>query len=170
MEDYGRAIIMIEELEKRFGQRFDLNDRALAAALLTAKEAVAAALSAAKEAVDKAEVAANKRFESVNEFREQLSDQASTFLSRELYEAQHGDLIKQVQRLNARMDTEAGRMAGSGVERRLENIRQQIDGNTAQLVRSGGMRESSKAAVAYAMAGLTVALNIVFFISIHYKK
>jgi len=44
------------------------------------------ALDASQAAVNKAEHATEKRFESVNEFRQQLSDQAGTFMPRELAE------------------------------------------------------------------------------------
>ncbi len=51
------------------------------------EQAVQAALAAAEKAVVKAELASDKRFESVNEFRAQLSDQANTFISRVEYNA-----------------------------------------------------------------------------------
>lgn len=57
--------------EKSNDQRFEAQEKA-----------VAAALAAAKEAVTKAEVAAEKRFDAVNEFRGQLKDQTATFISR----------------------------------------------------------------------------------------
>jgi hypothetical protein len=53
-----------------------------------AKEAVQAALVSAEKAVGKAEVATEKRFESVNEFRAQLSDQAAHFSTRDELVAQ----------------------------------------------------------------------------------
>lgn len=46
------------------------------------EQAVAFALQAAEKAVTKAELAAEKRFESVNEFRNQLKDQTGTFITR----------------------------------------------------------------------------------------
>lgn len=49
--------------------------------------AVEAAFAASEKAISKAEAAAEKRFESVNEFRGQLSDQTKTFLPRETFEA-----------------------------------------------------------------------------------
>lgn len=58
-------------MDKRYQQRFEAQTKAIDAALL-----------AAKEAVTKAETATEKRFESVNEFRQTLSDQAGTFVSR----------------------------------------------------------------------------------------
>jgi hypothetical protein len=66
----------------RYQQRFDAQADALAAAFSAAKEAVAAALAAQDRAVLKAELAADKRFESVNEFRKTLSDQQITFMPR----------------------------------------------------------------------------------------
>jgi len=63
---------------REFGDfRERLDERALAQ-----QTAMAAALSAAKEAVDKAEKADEKRFDAVNAFRGQLSDQAATFVTR----------------------------------------------------------------------------------------
>jgi len=62
---------LLAEVDKRYEQRFEGQEKA-----------VNAALTAAKEAVAKAENAAEKRFDSVNEFRGQLSDQARTFMPR----------------------------------------------------------------------------------------
>lgn len=93
-----------DERDRGYQQRWEASEKATGTALIAAKEAVAmalqaqkeavatafiaqekavaAALSAAERAVTKAEQAAEKRFDSVNEFRAQLSDQASTFLPR----------------------------------------------------------------------------------------
>lgn len=62
---------MRAEADRRYEQRFQDQEKA-----------VAAALAAADRAVAKAELAANSRFDSVNEFRAQLTDQTATFLSR----------------------------------------------------------------------------------------
>ena len=64
-------------MDRRIEQRFDANDKSFTAALITAKEAV-----------EKAEVANAKRFDSVNEFRGQLTDQAATFLTKDVSEQQ----------------------------------------------------------------------------------
>lgn len=61
----------IDEADRRYEQRF-----------VAQEKAVAFALDAAKEAVLKAEIASEKRFDSVNEFRQTLSDQTNTFLPR----------------------------------------------------------------------------------------
>jgi len=68
------------ELEKRIMDviaRENLHAKELRAADVAA---VAAALAAAEKAVSKAEDAATRRFESVNEFRQTLTDQTSTFV------------------------------------------------------------------------------------------
>lgn len=60
--------------------------QALRIEMLTRDEAqeqgVAAALAAADKAATKAEIASDKRFDSVNEFRETLTDQAQNFISK----------------------------------------------------------------------------------------
>lgn len=63
-------------MELRYQQRFDAQT-----------SAINAALQAAKEAVIKAETATENRFASVNEFRQTLSDQAGTFISRTEFNA-----------------------------------------------------------------------------------
>lgn len=81
---------------------------------MSAKEAVAAALAAAQAAVDKAETAASKRFDSTNEFRGQLADQAATFMPREVADQQFAQVREQISALTTRMDQETGRAAGVG--------------------------------------------------------
>jgi hypothetical protein len=64
-------LTIINERDKAYNQRFDAQEKA-----------VAAALAAAKEAVAKAETAAEKRFDAVNEFRSTLKDQQATLMPR----------------------------------------------------------------------------------------
>lgn len=63
------------------------------------EQAVQAALAAAEKAVVKAELAADKRFESVNEFRGQLTDQANTFISRLEYNANQKAIEQKIETL-----------------------------------------------------------------------
>jgi len=67
----GELHAIINERERSNNQRFEAQEKA-----------VAAALAAAEKAVTKAELAAEKRFDAVNEFRGQLKDQAATFATR----------------------------------------------------------------------------------------
>lgn len=70
-----------EYIERRF------NDQA---------KAIDAALAAAEKAVTKAEVSTEKRFDSVNEFRQTLSDQAASFMTRIEFMAMHNSLQDKV--------------------------------------------------------------------------
>lgn len=51
---------------------------------------------AQKEAILKSETAAERRFESVNEFRGQLNDQVKTFITRDTYDVGHSALETKV--------------------------------------------------------------------------
>ncbi len=68
---------------------------------------------ASTKAIEKAEAASEKRFESVNEFRQQLSDQANLFMPREVADTQIETLRKQVQDNTKRIDTTQGAKTGS---------------------------------------------------------
>lgn len=73
---------MVDERDRRYSERFDASQTALQAALTAQEKSVDAALAAADRAVAKAETASEKRFESVNEFRQTLTDQAASFATR----------------------------------------------------------------------------------------
>lgn len=93
---------MRDELDRRYLQRF-----------LAQEQAVAAALTSAKEAVIKAETASEKRFESVNEFRATLADQATSLISRSEVETQFKAIDDKVDIIMGRMDRLEGRAGGS---------------------------------------------------------
>jgi len=83
---------------------FAANEKAIQAAFAANEKATAAALASAKEAVMKAEISADKRFESVNEFRGQLKDQAATLLPRTEY-------TSELLALHARMEGVEGELS-----------------------------------------------------------
>jgi uncharacterized membrane protein YfbV (UPF0208 family) len=101
-------VALLAEMDLRYQQRFDAQGQALTAALLAAEKAVQTALIAAEKAVTKAETATEKRFESVNEFRQTLSDQTASFPSRVELQA----LADRVTDLATRMDKTEGRSTG----------------------------------------------------------
>lgn len=68
---HAHIIALLGEKDLRDDQRFQAQQQALRDAL-----------DKAEQAVDKANTATEKRFDSVNEFRGQLSDQAATFMQR----------------------------------------------------------------------------------------
>jgi hypothetical protein len=78
------------------------------------KEQTAIALAAQQEATSKAEVATEKRFESVNEFRAQLADQARTFMPRLEAEQRAAVFEEKIQELTDRVNARDERAAGAG--------------------------------------------------------
>lgn len=60
------------------------------------KDATLATLAASDKAILKSETATEKRFESVNEFRAALSDQAGNKLSRAEFNVQHDNLMQRL--------------------------------------------------------------------------
>lgn len=76
-------------LKDLLDERYTAQQSAMTTAFSSAQREVQAALASAEKAVAKAEVAADKRFEAVNEFRAQLSDQATRFYTRVEAEAAH---------------------------------------------------------------------------------
>lgn len=94
----------VESLKEYIEQRFSDSDKAVQAALLAAKEAAA-----------KAETASEKRFDSVNEFRGQLSNQASTLMSRTEYLTNHKALEDKISDLTDRLNRSEGNSQGSQI-------------------------------------------------------
>lgn len=103
---------IIEQNDKRYEQRFNDTKIAVDAALIAADKAVAAALAGQKEAVTKAEVAAEKRFESVNEFRNTLSDQQRNLMPRSEAEIQFKSLNEKVDALRLSDGNQTGQETG----------------------------------------------------------
>lgn len=104
-----------DTLKERFDNLREADQIALQAALVAQEKAVAAALTAAKEAVNKAEMAAEKRFESVNEFRGQLADQTATLMPRTEYDTAHQAVIEKIDSLTDRMNRNEGKTMGSEI-------------------------------------------------------
>jgi hypothetical protein len=111
---------------------------AMKTAFDAADKAVQAALAAAKEASAKAEHAGDKRFDSVNEFREQLSDILARCLLRTEYVVSQGALTDKVEsnykalaerigavelRLTSRLDLNQGADTGATSARGINEVR-----------------------------------------------
>ncbi len=97
---------------------------AMQTALTAAETAVSKALESAEKAVVKAETAAEKRFESVNEFRAQLTDQASTFMPRTEAEQRVGVVSDRIDAVAAELSKMITRTEALGV----------VDRNTERIV------------------------------------
>lgn len=109
-------------LDRMLQERYETQTKAVDAAFLAQQTAMQTALSAAEKAVEtallsaekavtKAELAADKRFESVNEFREQLNDQAATFIART-------EADSRLMALSEKLETESARLNASIAEMR----------------------------------------------------
>ena len=81
-------------------------------AFVVAEKAVQAALAAADRAVSKAELAADKRFESVNEFRKTLDDQQRTLMPRPEVNVMFGGLTDKIGALKEQMEGLLAERAG----------------------------------------------------------
>lgn len=118
----------IADMRALLDERYATQTKALDAAFKAAEQAVAVALANAEKATAKAELAANARFESVNEFRKALADQTATFLPRPEYDTAHDALAERVTgltdrlsalelRLTSRLDRGEGSEAGASGQR-----------------------------------------------------
>lgn len=116
------------------------------------------AFDASKEAITKAEIATEKRFDSVNEFREQLADQATRFMPRSEAEAAIARATERVQEITA-----AGHLlmpraeADSALDRNEERIQELTD----RLNRSEGKGIGLNASWVYILSALAALGTIV---------
>jgi hypothetical protein len=104
-QQYADILGRIDALDRRFQQVIDERDRQYAQRFQAQQEAVQAALQSAKEAVLKAEDSASKRFDSVNEFRQTLSDQAGSFVRKDAADAQFASVNDRMTELALRVNT-----------------------------------------------------------------
>ena len=100
----AHLIALIDERNTQYAQRFEAQEKA-----------VDYALGAADRAVNKAELATEKRFEGVNEFRQQLADQARTFMPRAETELQIATLAERLTTLEQAQAQGGGRHEGTSV-------------------------------------------------------
>lgn len=92
---------LMAERDRRYGERFDAQERANGLAL-----------SAAEKAVLKAEAANERRFEGVNEFRATLADQAIHFATKDEVAAHISGLKTTLERLEKQDATSVGKGLG----------------------------------------------------------
>lgn len=100
----------LETLERNQTKMQDERDRQYAQRFSSQQDAVFSALQAAKEAVTKAETAADKRFDSVNEFRQTLAEQAEKFMSKDTGDAKFEAIDKALLILNEKASVNASRL------------------------------------------------------------
>jgi len=103
----------IQSLHTEIDRRFLEAAQAVATAANAQQRAIDAALISAEKAVDKANTANEKRFEGVNEFRGQLTDQAATFIARPEYASTIDALGDKVDTLDSRLTGVQGAQVGA---------------------------------------------------------
>lgn len=111
----NQLMSIIAERDRQYQQRFESMERAFNVQFVSAEKAVQSALIAAKEAVQKAEVASEKRFDSVNEFRNTLRDQQTTFMTRSEAEARFKDFDRRIVETSEQVSSRASEARGAAV-------------------------------------------------------
>lgn len=103
---------LIAEIDKRYQFGFSAAKDAVMTAFEAQKVLVSAQLQAGNLAVAKAEMAYEKRFDNVNEFRATLSDQQRTLMPRAEAENRIGALAERLDELQKRAERAEGRHIG----------------------------------------------------------
>jgi hypothetical protein len=106
--------VLVETRHELYQERFKDAQIAVTAALASQQKETAAAFECSEKAIDKAELAAEKRFESVNAFRQTLSEQTSTFMPRTEVDQEIRSLAAQIGALTSRIERSEGK--GSGLQ------------------------------------------------------
>lgn len=78
----------------------------------SAKEGVSAAMASAEKAILKAETATEKRFDSVNEFRQAMKDQQDSFANKAETNLRLDEMVKRLDRISTGMEISSGKASG----------------------------------------------------------
>ncbi len=119
---------------------------------------VALALAASDKAVTKAETATEKRFDAVNEFREQLNDQSKSFVARNEFEAQRSGLVEKVDSLADVLSKSIPRLEA---ETRWTLMAKQIDDLRLFTAGLTGKTQGSNALFGYIVGGVGLLAAVI---------
>lgn len=95
---------LLAELDVRYQQRYEAQSAILLAHIEAAQEQLHIAFDAAQLAIAKAEQAQEQKNYAQNEFRQTLTDQAGTFMTREMAEQRIKEQGAELNRLQAQID------------------------------------------------------------------
>jgi hypothetical protein len=87
----------IREGDERLREHIANQVDQIQAALDSARRETQFANDASQKAIEKAETSTDKRFAAVNEFREQIADQAARFVPREVADAENKDALRRIE-------------------------------------------------------------------------
>lgn len=154
--DYLLAII--SERDRLYAARFDAQERASQQNI-----------HAQHDAVEKAAGAAEKRFDSVNEFRNQLKDQQQLFMTRAEYFASHKQIVDETSLLRAhQVPREEHENRWSNQEMHFREVTEKIDKIAERQFMIAGQREGQSGlwgvlaavvAILISLAGVVVNLS-----------
>ncbi len=145
----------IDAIAQLLDERYATQTKALDAAFVSAEKAVGVALASAEKAVTKAESATEIRFQGVNEFRQQLADQAATFLPVGVYTTAHQALEDKLAILNERVSGLELRLTS-----RLDTAGGTVAGGTAQRAESRAGRANASQVVIPVLMVITILISI----------
>ncbi len=129
--------------------------------MIAADKAVQAALKSAETAVNKAENAAERRFASVNEFRQTLSDQTKSFVTTDRFEGLDVRINDMRDRITVIESLTRG-MTSERIEQRADTGAR----NDADFYRSSGTRGQMALAIA-AFSSLISIIAVIVVIVLH---
>jgi hypothetical protein len=148
----------IADMELRQQQRFDAQTKAVDAAIIAQRAAVDAALIAANQATAKAETATDIRFQAVNEFRGQLADQATRFITRVEVEAAILRNTERIAELAAKLEHFADKSLVVG---EYDQLTTKLDNIGNRVTRFEGKGKGMQASWAIAVALITMIIGII---------
>ncbi len=165
-------LTLIAANEVKYSERFEASQRAINAAFLAQQTAMQTALTAQKTAVDialgaadravtKAEIAAEKRFESVNEFRSTLSDQQNTFMPRGETTALFKSMDEKISGIQSNCDNKLEAIRAS-FEKNNESLSKEIASLRESRSETSGKTSGANALWGYLVAIASIALALIF--------
>jgi len=98
-ENCHEGLKRVEDIAEERDKRYEVEFRSLRTELKAASDNVAVAMAAAEKAIVKAEAASEKRFESQNEFRQQMGDMQATYARTDLVDNRFATVEKKIDEL-----------------------------------------------------------------------
>jgi uncharacterized tellurite resistance protein B-like protein len=133
-------------LKDLLDERYATQTKALDAAFVAAEKAVKTALDSAETAVRKAETANERRFETVDKFRIQLSDQIASFMTR-------NEASVRIDSIAEKLDTESSRLS-----KQLNDLELRV---TSRLDLNLGAKQGTSTAMAAFIATASVVIALI---------
>jgi hypothetical protein len=146
------------DLQLQMEQRFEAQAKAVDIAVEAHRASIQAALNASDKAISKSEEATEKRFDSVNEFRRTLSDQASLFITRKEAEASVERNAERIRETTNRLQDYALK---SIVMAEYDRLSTQVQGLADRLNRSEGKGSGLAAGWGFLIAAVGVGGAII---------